>query len=157
MDVAEENMMKNLYLFWTTDLEGTVSLETIEVLASMTQRYPVVCRELSVMMGVLFGMQGWEERQEEVFPESTKVVIKMWRAHMVEFDGALMGVGVRLFRIDPEGVVGETVFACGVGLTTDFTCGFKGDSLYQNAMELLAFAVWLGAVVKLGGRGLRCG
>ena len=185
VDVAEENRMKALYLFWTTDLEGAVALETMEALASMAQRYSVVYRELSVMMGELYSMQGGKGRQgrggKRSFPESAKVVIKMWRAYMVtseirkkkgelrgrdldsfrerkaswlvEFDGALRGVRVRLYRVDPEGVVGEVVFACGIGLTTDFKCGFGGNSSYQNAMELLAFTVGLGAVVKLGGEG----
>ena len=35
VDVAEENRMKALYPFWTTDLESSVTLETMEALVSM--------------------------------------------------------------------------------------------------------------------------
>ena len=74
VDVAEENRMKALYLFWTTDLEGTVALETVEALASMAQRYSVVYRELSVMMGSCIVCKGGRGGRGEGGRDSSRKV-----------------------------------------------------------------------------------
>ena len=130
VDVAEKNGLIALGLFWITDLERKVTLETMEALASMAQRYSVVYMELCEVMGELYSMQGGSPRAEvrkkkrklrERYLDSFR---KKEFSLLVLFDGALKELGVHLFRIGQDGVDGEVVFACEVGLTTDFKYGF---------------------------------
>ena len=168
MDVTEENRIKTLYLFWTTELEGTVAVETMEALASVAQRYSVLYRVVCHARGKgeagergrrffpegLHGDVGGVEEEKKLRGRDLDSFRRRKASWMVEFNGALNGVGVRLFRIVQDGLVGEVVFTNGLGLTIDFKFGFKGDSSYQNAMELLAFTVELGQLSNwVGGAG----
>jgi ribonuclease HI len=67
---------------------------------------------------------------------------------ILEFDGSLTGCGYRIFKF-VNGI--EAYVAAGAVLGRD---DFKGDSSYQNAMELTAFICALAALVKFGVRGV---
>jgi hypothetical protein len=108
-------------------------------------------------------------------PESAAVAIRLWRAHLtwaevqslrgrargrllecfadrapvvlLEMDGSLIGVGCRLFALeggDSERLLGHASVGIGDGL--------RGDSSYQNAMELMAVVWGLAALGQLGYR-----
>ena len=61
MDVAEANRLNALYLFSITNLDSTVTLEAMEAMAS---RYALMYRELAVLVGELYRIQGGKTRQE---------------------------------------------------------------------------------------------
>jgi ribonuclease HI len=66
---------------------------------------------------------------------------------LIEFDGSLTGIGVRLFDIqrNKEGIlIGEFGYLTGINL--------EGDSSYQNAMELMALTAGVAIMVALGWR-----
>jgi hypothetical protein len=177
VDVADSNRVKAIHAFITTDTAAPVSLLQIERLCSLAYRYSLVYRELGVLMGDLFAMQsGWARSQGTVrLSVGAIAAVELWRAYLVwselraseglprgrdissfrtrapgflvEFDGSLTGVGARLFRL--EHGVETPMVAAGVVLAFDL----KGDSQFQNAMELAAAALGIALAVQHGARG----
>lgn len=161
VDVAQYNRVKTLYTFWTLDLESVVSFKTMQALCSLAQRYAMVFRELGVLMGDLWCMLAERKKSERGVKLSSraKMVIILWRAYLVrsevmlmrgeatgrslstfrksraryivEFDGSLKGVGVRVFSHCSEGE--RVIF--NFGLATLDNLG--GDSSYQNSLETI--------------------
>ena len=83
-DVAEANRLKAL---WVTNLDAAVTLEVMEVMASMASRYAMVYRELSVLVEELYRMREGKNRQgrKELrhFTPLAIVAIWIWRAYLI--------------------------------------------------------------------------
>ena len=175
VDVSQRTRLKAMLVFWGTNLEESVPLETMEAMASYATRFSMVYRELAFLVGGLYKMQGGRDRvYRRHFTPEAKALVRIWRAYLVksevdfkngvpsgrpmesfarrdngwwlEFDGCLTGVGVRIFKATTEGVAVLTT----ASFTNDF--GFGRDSSYQNAMELLGVAFALLVAVRLGAR-----
>ena len=70
------------------------------------------------------------------------------RGWLLEFDGCLEGVGVRIIRYNR--VTMEECVLHSAACLIDY--GFRGNSAYQNAMELFALAFALLQAARLGAR-----
>ena len=87
IDIAKENRLKAIYLFWTTDLDIPAPLETIEAMASLASRYSLIYQELSILVGPLYRTQqpfGVRFKgTTRIFTAEAKVAVKVWRAHFI--------------------------------------------------------------------------
>jgi hypothetical protein len=130
------------------------------------------------LYGALAGWRGNRHYRARL-PEAARVALSLWRARItaaelatsrgdpsgrpldsfrlrppeavLEFDGCLSGVGLRVFGVRP---VGEVVLAA-VGVRATYDLGADADgSQFQNAMELAAAACALLVTGALGLRGL---
>ena len=87
IDIAKENRLKALYLFWTVDLEVSVPLETLEAMASLASRYSLIYQELSIIVGPLYRTQQpfghrFKGATRSFTPEA-KVAVRVWRAYFL--------------------------------------------------------------------------
>ena len=177
VDIAPYNRIKTLYTFWTLDLDSSVSFKTMQALCSLAQRYSMIFRELGVLMGDLWCMLGERRHVARGLTLSTraKSVITLWRAYLVhaevklrrgevagrclstfrreratfvvEFDGSLRGIGVRVFQKER----GVERLLYNYGLATMDNLG--GDSSYQNSMEAIGGAVGILLAARGGAKG----
>jgi hypothetical protein len=149
----------------------------MEAMASYATRYAVVYREMAFLVGGLYRMQGGKDRTyRRSFSPEAKALVRVWRAFLIkaevdyfhgvpsgrslysfanrdrgwllEFDGCLEGVGVRIIRYNR--VTLEECVLQSAACAVDY--GFRGNSAYQNAMELFALAFALLQAARLGAR-----
>jgi hypothetical protein len=177
VNIADFNRTKALYTFWTVDLEAPVPRHTVEAMCALAQRYSLVYRELGVLMGDIYAMNAGGERgpRSVTLSKRSKMAIRLWRAYLLrselraaegeregrsldtfrrraarlvlEFDGSLTGVGVRLFAVEH----GRERLLDAVGVAARYELG--GQSAYQNAMEVAAVSTGLALAARRGGRG----
>ena len=176
VDVAEYNRMKTLYTFWTLDLEEAIPVKTMQALCSLAQRYSLVYQELGVLMGDLWCMLGERrdrKRGVKLSSEAKKAIV-LWRVYLVysevklargltqgrcldsfrkeqakfvvEFDGSLRGVGIRVLAIEAEGE--RLVFNFGMETSNNL----KSDSSYQNSMETISGVIGLLHASRFGAK-----
>jgi len=180
IDVAEDNRLKALYVFWTVNVEDSLDLEMIERLSSLAQRYSLVYRELGVLMGSLYSMLGGKGKvsrfHKRKLSEEAKETIMLWKAYLVLSElekarGQPRGRPIESFRqrdttwvVEFDGSLvgigfrvfslngnGEEILMAFGGEILNFD--LKGRSEFQNAMEMAALAGGLCVAVGLGARG----
>lgn len=178
IDVAEDNRLRALYVFWTVNLESSLEIVEVERLCSLAERYSKVYRELGILMGSLYRMLSGHNRSQRRrlhLSEESKAVILLWRAYLIISESSRsqgMGFGrpIPSFRVAEASWVvefdgsltgiGFRVFEIVEGVET--LRGFGGErvefdlrqqSQYQNSMEMAAMVIGLLAGAYLGASG----
>lgn len=180
VDVATHNRAKAIYRFATLDLNNPVPRKDLQAVCSLAQRYALVHTELGVLMPDLNRMlAGWTAQFQKItVPPRSRTAIQLWLAYLVvehlkdsnhqprgrpfadlavktpravvEFDGSLSGVGVRVFLL-PDGIPAghhrESLLAS-MSAPIQFDCA--GDSTYQNTAELIALTMGLLLLGRMG-------
>jgi len=70
---------------------------------------------------------------------------------LVNFDASLVGLGIRLFHLSPEGIVGFCFCIVWVDMTSaGFQFSQRQDSAYQNSVEFMAMTCALLTLTRMG-------
>ena len=161
VDIADYNRVKAMHLFAAVEASDFIMRHEMEAVISLAFRYSQVYPELGVLTGDLNAMNnGWSRRHKRTkLSEPARSAIRLWLAYLswsqlrvtecgqrgrclstfrrcarsviVEFDGSLTGVGIRLMT--PDGFV-----ITAIGIIAKFD--LQGDSQFQNCMEFAAYA-----------------
>ena len=90
--MSRRNLLKNMYLFFSTDTDRAVTVATMETIAALASRYSIICREMRPFSKALHGsFKGLtNERVSFRLKEDAVRSIEMWRAMlcMLAFDEA---------------------------------------------------------------------
>ena len=176
VDLADYNRLKTLYRFLSVDTSASIDKSDAQALCSLASRYSAVYRELACLLpDINCLLVTWPDRHNAIkIPERARVAISIWVAFLawhdilarrgaprgrplesfrplpatilLEFDGSLTGIGVRLFNVH-QGI--ETLM---VSTAYAFRFSLSQDSTYQNTVELLAVIAGLLQIAHLGHR-----
>lgn len=176
VDLADYNRLKTLYRFLSVDISASIDKSDAQALCSLASRYSAVYRELACLLpDINCLLVTWPDRHNVIkIPERARVAISIWVAFLawhdilarrgaprgrplesfrplpatilLEFDGSLTGIGVRLFNLHQgiETLIVSTAYA--------FRFSLSQDSTYQNTVELLAVIAGLLHIAHLGHR-----
>ena len=182
--IARHNRAKAIYRFGSIDLEQPVPKRDIQAICSLAQRYSLVHTELGVLLPDLNCLlAGWTAPYQRItIPKKSKTAIQIWLAHLVvehikdlaneprgrpfndltikppaavvEFDGSLTGIGVRVFLLHADNTpaskpVNEQLIAAA---SVPIRAAIAKDASYQNAAELMALTIGLAILGELGHR-----
>ena len=171
VSIAKHNFYKALHGFFTVNESKAIPVRELQKLASWGSRYASVCRHMRPFSTVLYSAIGFVRNQNAShhLDDATKACIKLWRCclclmemrsknqfsrsmrsyipqvsqYLVEFDGSLKGVGIRINKLI-EGVEVPWRVARFV-----FPFDLDGDSSYQNTSEFIAVVLATGCLISL--------
>jgi hypothetical protein len=176
--ISTKNIERAFHAFLDVDVDGDVTRETMERLASLASRYAAVVRSLSPFISPLYASYTWMTSRNPLalvkLGPKAKQAIRMIKillvlAHIdpehfsrpfkcdiarlikfvIEFDASLTGIGLIIFRIDEATGAETPVGVAGVSIEE---LGFRGASSNQNLAEFIAGALGTRAVIACGGR-----
>ena len=172
VSIARKNFLTAVHGFMAIDLDGRISLKTMQKLASWGSRYGRICRLMRPFCGVLNRAIAGRLDRHATFSlaEETKIAIRCWRAilflvryneqrftlplasfksgvaeYIVETDASLHGVGCLIYRRNRDSEV--CVGASAVDLRS---LGFATESRFQNVCEFIGSIVGILGLVRLG-------
>jgi hypothetical protein len=172
--MSRRSLMKMLHLFFAIDLNERAHHHTIEVLASLTSRYSMLCRQMRPYTQALYTMSGSFARQPHKahkLSERAKFDIQMWRTFLCQlsYDEEGYARPLESFRKRKATILIEydsslDSFAVGVSVLNNLTNCYKlvgytvvesslavrQDSSYQNTCEYSVVLLGLLLARKLG-------
>lgn len=163
--ISDRNFHKTLHAFFSFDIEGTVTLHQVQVMASLASRYTQINVLMKVHVGALYEFQATfrSHNAQRRLPTAARVEVLLWRAfllslsinpaafarsfasfrerkisHTIEYDASLTGMGVLVWEGDlqePRRLLGFAVLPSLFAPTT--------DSSFQNTYEYMAILLGL--------------
>ena len=174
--IAKHNFLKTMYEFFNFDVEGVVSVNKMETLASLASRYSMLCWAMKPYTHQFYSfISGTRNtRKSRKLDSLAQFDVLMWRSYLVvlrldesthsrpfdsfcsspptiriEYDASLFGIGVALStRTD------VTVDEWSLEVYSQIVLPYdlEGDSSYQNSCEFLAIVLGLAIAARLGHR-----
>ena len=147
--MSRRNLLKNMYLFFSTDTDRAVTVATMETIAPLASRYSDICREMRPFSKALHGSyRGLTNRRASIkLKEDAIRSIEMWRAMlcMLAFDETRFARPfdsfARPFVIYKRHPVSGVEWVWGASVVSLLSLEFGDDSDYQNTSEFIAATV----------------
>jgi hypothetical protein len=183
VSISRHNFFKTLHGFFSVDETRPVKVEDLQRLASWGVRYSTVCRAMRPFAHDLFEPLLGSPRSNSYrrLDAAVQMCIKLWRCclcmmelrgperysrsmssfmpstpdYVVEFDGSLTGVGLKIYKVNRDGEVVLWKVA-GYNFPFDIPGGseFEYASSYQNTCELIGPVLAMGILARFGLRQL---
>ena len=169
VSISHRNALRAIYAFFSVDVERTVPVKALEIMASLASRYAAICPGLRPFVRALYGSYAGLSRNVSVVLDiNAKRSIHMWRAMLctltlrekefarpftsfiprnsrwiIQFDASLTGIGILLLKRNSDTT--ETVVGAAGTCIRQYGIT-KSD--YQNSCEFIAALFGLCILIK---------
>ena len=175
VSLASKNFKKTLYEFFKVNVDGSVSLREMERLAAFASRYCLIARQMRPFVYHLHAFKNTFNRERKklerkMMTQEARLDIFLWRTFLIlmglrkkeycrkiesfaaqvvtgllKCDSCLTGLGLRLYRLRPNGGV---EFMRVASIITPYK--LRGQSRFQNTMEFSSVAVGFLIMAEMG-------
>ena len=168
--ISRRNLLRALYLFFSTDPDALVPVKRLEQLASLASRYGQICGALRPFTRALYCAYAGRLRHTSVRLEpGARRAVRLWRAMLcalrlreaafarpfetfrlrlaafvVQYDASLSGIGIEVYQRTAPG--GWATIGGGEASLGGYDLG--GDSAYQNSAEFIAGLVGIVGLIR---------